>query len=173
MFDDDEEIIDVNGTVGVSKGQYAGYTIISSLSFVTNKMIHGPFGEATDAPFSVPCEKGNFGGFYGLAGYYIDSIGVYMRANSEEITRVGIWGTKSPGGPQNQWSFQLERNPHLKRITIDHGDLIYSLMFTTEYRGLEQTTDKAGGWNGGDIVTEVNTLTNKSIPKFVCPVLEF
>ncbi|KAJ9548844.1 hypothetical protein OSB04_021387 [Centaurea solstitialis] len=155
VFDDDEELIDINGTVGVSKGQYAGYTIISSLSFVTNKMIHGPFGEVTNAPFSVPCEKGSFGGFYGLAGYYIDSIGVYMRANSEEITRVGIWGTKSPGGPRNQWSFQLERNHYLKKITIDHGDLIYSLMFTTEYRGLEKTTDKAGGWNGGDIVSEV------------------
>ncbi|KAI3771156.1 hypothetical protein L6452_02314 [Arctium lappa] len=155
VLEDDEEIIEINGTVGVSTGKYSGYTIISSLSFVTNKMIHGPFGHATKTTFSVPCDKGNFGGFYGLAGYYIDAIGVYMRASSEEITRVGIWGTKSLGGPQNQWSFQLERNHHLKKITVDHGNLIYSLMFTTEYRGLEQTTDKAGGWNGGDIVSEV------------------
>jgi len=153
MFENDEEIIGINGTIGVT----GGYTIIASLSFITNKMTHGPFGRATDNIFSVPWNKGNFGGFYGLAGYYIDAIGVYMKASSEEfeIARTGIWGTESPGGPQNQWSFQLERNHHLKKITIDHGDLIYSLMFTTEYRGLEQPSDKAGGWNGGDKVSEV------------------
>ncbi|KAJ9548984.1 hypothetical protein OSB04_021527 [Centaurea solstitialis] len=110
--------------------------------------------------FSVPWENGKFGGFYGLAGYYIDAIGVYMKASSEEfeIARTGVWGSKSPGSPQNQWSFQLERNHHLKKITIDHGDLIYSLIFTTEYRGIEQPSDKAGGWNGGDKVSEVVTF---------------
>ncbi|KAI3771159.1 hypothetical protein L6452_02317 [Arctium lappa] len=161
MFEEDEEIIGINGTVGVT----GGYTIISSLSFITNKMTHGPFGRATDTLFSVPWDKGNFGGFYGLAGYYIDAIGVYMKASSEEfeIARTGIWGTKSLGGPQNQWSFQLERNHHLKKITIDHGDLIYSLIFTTEYRGIEQPSEKAGGWNGGDQVSEVTFAWDEEI----------
>ncbi|XP_023760168.1 mannose/glucose-specific lectin isoform X3 [Lactuca sativa] len=155
VFEDDEEIIGIDGTVGVSTGEYDGYTIISSLSFVTNKKTHGPFGRKTHTPFTVPWVRGSFGGFYGLAGYYIDAIGVYITTSSDKIARVGIWGTKSPGGPQNKWSFQLERNHRLKKITIDHGDLIYSLMFTTKFKGVEKTSNKAGGWNGGDIVSEI------------------
>ncbi|KAL7587877.1 hypothetical protein Lser_V15G39422 [Lactuca serriola] len=163
MFEDDEEIIGIDGTVGVSRVEYAGYTIISSLSFLSNKKIHGPFGRVTNNPFSVPLDKGNFGGLYGLAGYYIDGIGVYMKASSDEITQVGVWGEKSLGNPENQWSFQLERNHHLKKIIIDHGDLIYSLMFTTEFRGEEKTSNKAGGWNGGDIVSEVTFTWDEEI----------
>lgn len=48
-------------------------------------------------------------------------------------------------------------------ITIDHGDLVYSLMLTTESLGILYTTKKVGGWNGGDIVSEVQTLTNESV----------
>lgn len=173
MFEDDEEIIGIDGTVGVSRVEYAGYTIISSLSFLSNKKIHGPFGRVTNNPFSVPLDKGNFGGLYGLAGYYIDGIGVYMKASSDEITQVGVWGEKSLGNPENQWSFQLERNHHLKKIIIDHGDLIYSLMFTTEFRGEEKTSNKAGGWNGGDIVSEVQTSLNEYVLSFVIFVIFF
>ncbi|PWA87561.1 jacalin-like lectin domain, Transposase-associated domain protein [Artemisia annua] len=80
-FDYDEEIIGISGTVGVSRGKYAGYTIISSLCFITNKKTHGPFGQARGTQFAVPWNKGSFAGFYGLAGYYIDGIGVYLRAS--------------------------------------------------------------------------------------------
>lgn len=77
----DEEIIGINGTFGVSSGTHTGNTI-SSLSFVTNKRNHGPFGSATGTRFSVPWSKGSFAGFYGIASYYIDGIGVYLRATA-------------------------------------------------------------------------------------------
>lgn len=80
---------------------------------------------------------------------------MYLKA-FENIIRVGTWGKTEPGSPQNVWSFQLEKNHHLKKITIDHGDLIYSLMFTTQCGSLTQTTETFGGWNGGDTVSEVN-----------------
>ncbi|CAH1433029.1 unnamed protein product [Lactuca virosa] len=112
LFDEDEEIVEVGGSVG---------------SLV---------------------------GFYGLAGYYIDAIGVYLKAY-EEIIRVGTWGKNEPGTPQNVWSFQLEKKHHLKKITIDHGDLIYSLIFTTQCGDSTHTTAKFGGWNGGETVSEV------------------
>ncbi|KAI3514823.1 hypothetical protein L1887_13556 [Cichorium endivia] len=163
VFEDGEEITGISGTVGVSTGKYAGYTIISSLTFVTNKKTHGPFGRETNTRFTLPLLKGSFGGFYGLAGYYIDAIGVYVKASSKKIAQVGTWGTKSPGGPQNKWSFQLKGKHHLKKITIDHGDLIYSLMFTTVFKGVEKTSDKAGGWNGGDIVSEVTFAPGEEI----------
>lgn len=86
-----------------------------------------------------------------------------MKALSDEITRVGVWGSKSPGSPQNHWSFKLERDHHLKKITIDHGNLIYALTFTTEFRGEEKTSGKVGGWNGGNVVSEVQTSTNESV----------
>ncbi|MFS7997351.1 putative jacalin-like lectin domain superfamily [Helianthus anomalus] len=74
---------------------------------------------------------GSFGGFNGLAGYYIDGIGVYLKA-SQETARVGLWGTEFRTGPQYRWSFCLEENFKLTKITIDHGDMISSLTFTSE-----------------------------------------
>ncbi|KVI11406.1 Mannose-binding lectin [Cynara cardunculus var. scolymus] len=153
-FDVDEEIIGIDGTVGVSTGEFPGYTIISSLSFLTNKRTHGPFGKATGTPFAVPWNKGSFAGFYGLAGYYIDGIGVYLKA-SQETARVGLWGTESSTGPQYRWSFCLEKNHKLTKITIDHGDMISSLIFTSEdCMGSVHVSNKAGGYSDGSTISE-------------------
>ncbi|KAI3790623.1 hypothetical protein L2E82_03808 [Cichorium intybus] len=157
-FDGDEEIIGVNGTIDTR----GGHKIISSLSFKTNKRTHGPFGHATETSFSIPWEEGSLVGFYGLAGSYIESIGVYIKPY-EEIIKVGTWGKSQPGRPQNQWSFQLEKYHHLNKITINHGDLIYSLMFTTEHRGLLHTSKLAGGWNGGETISEIILDWNEEI----------
>ncbi|XP_076944137.1 mannose/glucose-specific lectin-like [Bidens hawaiensis] len=145
-----EELVGIKGSVG-TKGIY---TIISSLCFETNKTTYGPFGGTTDNVFSLPWDNGSLVGFYGLAGYYIDSIGVYVKARGE-IMKIGTWGKSIPAGPQNKWSFQLERNNHLNKITIDHGDLIYSLMFTYQCGQLIRNSDKFGGWNGGEKVSEI------------------
>ncbi|KAI3781602.1 hypothetical protein L2E82_11620 [Cichorium intybus] len=83
IFDGDEEINGINGTIGSRDG----FILISSLSFMTNKRTHGPFGQATKIAFSIPWDKGSLVGFYGLAGCYIDSIGIYLKAN-EEVLRV-------------------------------------------------------------------------------------
>ncbi|KAJ0467460.1 putative jacalin-like lectin domain-containing protein [Helianthus annuus] len=104
-----------------------------------------------------PWENGSLVGFYGLAGYYIDGIGVYLR----QILKIGTWGKTLPAGPQNNWSFKLEPTYHLTKITIDHGDLIYSLMFTAQYGDLTYTSEKMGGWNGGENVTEVKSCRLK------------
>ncbi|KAK1423898.1 hypothetical protein QVD17_19208 [Tagetes erecta] len=153
-FDSDEEILAIIGSIR---------TVISSLSLQTNKRTHGPFGRVSDSVFSIPWDKGSLVGFYGIADHYIDGIGVFVKAH-EEIMRVGTWGTSKPGGPQNKWSFQLEKNHHLNMITIDHGDLIYSLMFTTNHKlELTHTSQKYGGWNGGDVVSEVTFDWNEEI----------
>ncbi|XP_023729716.1 probable receptor-like protein kinase At5g59700 [Lactuca sativa] len=144
IFEGDENVIGINGTIGSRDG----FTIISSLSFQTNKRTHGPFGRATESVFSIPWEKGSLVGFYGLASYCIDSIGIYVKPN-EEIIRVGTWGKTHPGSPQNVWSFQLEKNQHLKKITIKHSDSIISLIFTTQYRSLTHTSERVGhDWIG-------------------------
>ncbi|KAL8246277.1 hypothetical protein R6Q59_007493 [Mikania micrantha] len=158
MLDSDEEIVGIKGSIGYRDG----HTIISSLSFETNKRIHGPFGGASTSMFSIPWENGSLVGFYGIAGHYIDGIGVHVKPN-EKIIRVGTWGRSDPGAPRNVWSFKLEKNHHLKKITIDHGDLIFSLMFSTQYKGLTNTSNRFGGWNGGDKVSEVTFDRNEEI----------
>ncbi|KAI3797965.1 hypothetical protein L1987_33230 [Smallanthus sonchifolius] len=80
IFDWNEKIVAISGTFALSRGPYAGYTIISSISFLTNKKTHGPFGDVRGTPFTVPWDDGAFAGFYGLCGYYIDSIGVFLKA---------------------------------------------------------------------------------------------
>ncbi|KAI3781585.1 hypothetical protein L2E82_11603 [Cichorium intybus] len=150
VLDDDEQIIGINGTIGSRDGKKT----ISSLSFLTNKRSHGSFGKTLESRFSLAWEGGSLVGFYGLAGNYVDSIGVFVNAYKEFI-RVGTWGKTKAVGPQNLWSFLLERNHHLKKISINHGDLIYSLMFTTEHRGLLQNSRMAGGWKLAETTTEV------------------
>lgn len=162
-FDSDEELIGINGTVGISTGEYAGYTIISSLSFITTKRTHGPFGQTTGKPFAVPWNKGSFAGFYGLAGYYLDGIGVYLKA-SQETARVGLWGTESNTGPRYRWSFCLEKGHKLSKITIDHGDMISSLTFASEdCMGSSHVSNKAGGYNEGTTTSEVNLSWDEEI----------
>ncbi|KAL8246267.1 hypothetical protein R6Q59_007489 [Mikania micrantha] len=153
ILDSDEEIVGIK----VSIGTRDGHTIISSLSFETNKKrTHGPFGGASTSEFSIPWDNGSLVGFHGIAGHYIDGFGVHVKPHDQDIMRVGTWGRSDPGDPRNVWSFQLKKNHQLKKITVDHGNnVVYSLMFTAQYRGLAYTSNRAGGWFGGERVSEV------------------
>ncbi|KAL7586661.1 hypothetical protein Lser_V15G39372 [Lactuca serriola] len=161
ILESDEEINCINGTIGSRDG----FTIISSLSFQTNKRTHGPFGRATETVFSIPWDKGLLVGFYGLSGYYIDSnIGIYVEPNVDEVVKVGTWGRILPGEPHNIWDLQLENNQHLQKITINHGDSINFLIFTTKYRCLTHTkTTEVRQWNLYETVSEVIFDYNEEI----------
>lgn len=78
-FATDEQITGILGTVGVSTGRHAGFTVISSLSFVTNKKTDGPFGKENGTRFSVSWDVGSFAGFYGPGGLYLDGLGCYLK----------------------------------------------------------------------------------------------
>ncbi|KAI7755877.1 hypothetical protein M8C21_003765 [Ambrosia artemisiifolia] len=137
-FDSDEEIIGIKVTVGL-KGRES---YLSSLTFQTNKNTHGPFGDISNSMFSLPWNKGSFVGFYGNASDWIGGIGgigVYLKVYGE-IMRIGTWGKPLPAFPQTIWSFQLEGNYRLSKITIDHGDVINSLMFNSS----EKVDDRNG-----------------------------
>ncbi|KAK9054919.1 hypothetical protein SSX86_025998 [Deinandra increscens subsp. villosa] len=148
LLDGDEEITGIHGTIDTGNG----HTLLSSLTFETTKRAHGPFGQTTKNAFSAPWATGSLIGFYGISGDCIESIGAYVKPYEETI-RVGTWGGTVPG--DSSWSFHLETNHHLKKITVEHGDVIYSLMFTSEYRGSLYTSNRVGGWNGGDQLSEV------------------
>lgn len=72
------------------------------------------------------------------------------------VSKVGLWGTKSNEDPQNRWDFLLEKDHKLRYITVDHDDLIYSLVFTTKSKGFQYTAHMVGGWNGGVRISKVN-----------------
>ncbi|PWA53814.1 LRR and NB-ARC domains-containing disease resistance protein [Artemisia annua] len=74
VTDWNEELRGINGTIDISRGNDPGRTVISSMSFVTDKRTHGPFGDARGTPFTLLFDEGSFAGFYGLCDWYIDSI---------------------------------------------------------------------------------------------------
>ncbi|KAD7477821.1 hypothetical protein E3N88_00957 [Mikania micrantha] len=85
MLDFDEEIVSIKGSMGTQDG----LTIISSLSFETNKKrTHGPFGGASASMYSIPWDNRSLVGFYGIAGHYIDGMGVHVKPH-EKIMTVG------------------------------------------------------------------------------------
>ncbi|TXG67050.1 hypothetical protein EZV62_008325 [Acer yangbiense] len=54
--------------------------VIESLPFYTNtnKLGYGPYGPTTGTAFEVPLENGEVVGFFGSAGDFINSIGIYV-----------------------------------------------------------------------------------------------
>ncbi|GAV83453.1 Jacalin domain-containing protein, partial [Cephalotus follicularis] len=74
----EEKVHDIQHLVSISgtSGNYNGLLVIRSLLFTTNQASYGPFGVNTGTPFSIPMEGSHIVGFYGKAGWYLDSIGV-------------------------------------------------------------------------------------------------
>lgn len=85
-FEWNEEIKAISGTVAVSDRYYAGWTIVTSLTFVTNKTTHGPFGHARGTPFTVSWGDSSLVELYGLGGGFVDSIGVCLKSNVLHLT---------------------------------------------------------------------------------------
>ncbi|KAL4556063.1 hypothetical protein LXL04_038703 [Taraxacum kok-saghyz] len=79
-FDDDEEIIGIDGTVGSNLGMQKSLTLITSLCFTTNKKRDGPFGQQIGTRFSVPWDLGSFAGFFGRSGLSLDALGIYLKS---------------------------------------------------------------------------------------------
>lgn len=71
-------------TIDLANGEYlktvtgtvSHNNYIQSLTFVTNKTKHGPYGHTSGTYFSYPIEHGEIYGVYGRSGLYIDSIGL-------------------------------------------------------------------------------------------------
>lgn len=55
-----------------------GPIVVKSLTFHTNKMKYGPFGDEQGIFFSSGSNNGFVVGFHGRKGWFIDSIGVHV-----------------------------------------------------------------------------------------------
>ncbi|CAN6371504.1 unnamed protein product [Urochloa humidicola] len=70
-----EFVKEISGTIG----NYAQYTVLTSLTVVTNLRTLGPYGKPTKDTFSLPDKKGgSIVGFFGWAGAVVDTIGVLV-----------------------------------------------------------------------------------------------
>ncbi|KAK1427339.1 hypothetical protein QVD17_16022 [Tagetes erecta] len=80
-LDGEEEFLTyISGFVGPVEG-YNGLKAIVSISFHTNKQIHGPYGEETGAGyvyFSSAASIGEVVGFHGRKNRFLSAIGVHM-----------------------------------------------------------------------------------------------
>nr|QEG02899.1 lectin [Helianthus tuberosus] len=79
VLDVDEELIGIDGTFDTLPTRQ---TVISSITFKTNKKFHGPFGNVKGTPFGVEWDAGSFAGFYGFHSLSFDGIGVYLKATN-------------------------------------------------------------------------------------------
>ncbi|XP_050211243.1 jacalin-related lectin 3-like isoform X1 [Mercurialis annua] len=73
----EEYLVSVNGHYG-SLNQW-GSVFILSLTFQSNKRTYGPFGVEQGTYFSFPVTGGKIVGFHGKSGWFLDSIGIYLK----------------------------------------------------------------------------------------------
>jgi hypothetical protein len=67
----------VNGPADTTVGPNNHFTVISSLTFKSNKETHGPYGVTGDTPFKT--DVGKIVGIFGWAGTCLDCIGLFIR----------------------------------------------------------------------------------------------
>jgi hypothetical protein len=92
VFKDGEYLVQVKGTTG--KVSPVG-TLVTSLTFITNKQAYGPFGPATGSPFGTR-PGGKVVGVIGRSGSFLDAIGFITEVRPgkalPETVKLGPWG---------------------------------------------------------------------------------
>ncbi|XP_042493605.1 jacalin-related lectin 3 [Macadamia integrifolia] len=73
----DEHLTSIHGHYG-SINEW-GSIFVRSLTIESNKRTYGPYGIEQGIQFSFPETVGKIVGFHGKAGWYLDSIGVYLK----------------------------------------------------------------------------------------------
>ncbi|XP_072964195.1 jacalin-related lectin 19-like [Typha angustifolia] len=69
-------------------GNYDGFLVIRSLTFVSNLSTYGPYGVEGGVPFYLPAVNGKIIGFHGRSGVYLDAIGTYV---SNRKKNSSVW----------------------------------------------------------------------------------
>lgn len=82
---DDEYLVTISGTVGVFPDYYPDQQLVTSITFVSNKRRHGPYGDGGGAGFSLPLEGGRIAGLFGRCGEYLDAIGVNVVSSGSQL----------------------------------------------------------------------------------------
>ncbi|KAK4789937.1 hypothetical protein SAY86_017241 [Trapa natans] len=125
-------------------------TIITSLTFQSNKRVHGPYGRKGETYFQSPHNIGKLVGLYGRSGTYLDSIGAYFAPvfHIDPIKIAGPYGCEDG----NMWDDGKHAN--LRRIILSFGRVIDGICCWYEDDDQPVTATHHGG-HGGDSCTIV------------------
>ncbi|CAM0958786.1 unnamed protein product [Alopecurus aequalis] len=145
FFDPSEFVEEVAGVFG----SRLEYTLVISLTFITNLRSYGPFGnyyhkEWTTTDFRFMADEGSsIMGFHGRSGTRLDSLGVYMYPNNNTTVRalsvpVNLEGQSLPtltksgerGGSGGSAHCIKEKPRRLANLTIFYGGVITAFSFS-------------------------------------------
>ncbi|KAL7614990.1 probable serine/threonine-protein kinase PBL28 [Lactuca sativa] len=88
-------------------------------------------------------------------------ISLELQISCSRITRIGLWGSRTGGGP---WSFLLDSNQKLRKITIAHKQWIYAIGFTTEdFSGSLDSSQHYGKARRGITISKVDFDVDEEI----------
>lgn len=91
-FEDGEYLVQVKGTTG---NIVPGGTMVTSLTFITNKKMHGPFGSTIGGAFETKAHA-KVVGIFGRSGSFLDSIGFITELHPGKALpatmKLGPWG---------------------------------------------------------------------------------
>ncbi|XP_056160717.1 jacalin-related lectin 4-like [Syzygium oleosum] len=138
-------------------------TVISSLTFRTNKRVWGPIGEEEERYFSLPSDAGKIIGFFGRNGDVLKSIGAQVELYSNKLypfKSVGLFGSSSG----SCWD-DGNKHTNVRKIIIEFvpnkRSYIRSIMFQYEEENKELwQSETHGGIDGNKfhIVRNIHTI---------------
>ncbi|KAK4789688.1 hypothetical protein SAY86_016992 [Trapa natans] len=118
---------------------------LTSLTFQSNKRVHGPYGREEGTYFKSPLNIGKLVGLYGRSGMYLDSIGAYF-APMFHIDPIKIAG---PYGCEDGNMWDDGKHANLRRIDLSFGVVIDGICCWYEDDDQPVTAAHHGG-HGGD-----------------------
>ncbi|XP_021600814.2 jacalin-related lectin 3 isoform X2 [Manihot esculenta] len=153
-----------------------GPIVVKSLTFHTNKMKYGPFGDEQGIFFSSGSNNGFVVGFHGRKGWFIDSIGVHVaqvnlsrqsrpshdppvstNIQAYEVTVPGMvkepaaaaaWSSGPWGGDGGKpWDDGVFSG--VKKIFLAKGEAIYSIQIKYDRNGQSAWSVRHGGGSEG------------------------
>ena len=146
-----EYLVQVKGTSAPASGVTTD--VVTSLTFVTNKTTHGPFGAMVGRQFqSSP--YGKVTGFYGRNGTFLDSIGIFTDFSdpyNNYLSAEGPWGVDEGD------VFYDGRADKIVAIDVEHNDAIISL--NIEYAQGNQGFSSAKHGGTGTVKGVVDKVT--------------
>jgi len=160
-------------------GTYAlvhGIQIITSLVFVSNKAVYGPYGTAEGKSFSSS-GLGKVVCFFGRSGSFIDQLGVHRTSVEKDLSFPcsGLVGTTSlarevvvhgPWGGEGGKSFYDGRGDIIEILVEYTEDYIISLQVTYDQGGaIHKTTARFGP---GGFTSKVHSFVELRLVQYWC-----
>lgn len=145
----DECLISISGYMD----QWGPNYLVRSLTFESNKGVHGPYGLQEGTYFSSPPNIGKIVGFYGRCALYLNCIGAYFAPafHMEPIRKIGPYGGEG-GSPWDDG-----RHTGLRQVFLSCGLVIDSICCVYD---TGEKSDQRGGSGESSLTVCLNFLAH-------------